>query len=210
MFVCVIYCLCFFFCVCASTSDVRAAKTEVNFRSSVFGCVILFLCELVYVCVIYCLCQWCTACHNCPSFLCGWSVSIFAAGMWSNQKCLSFHCSIIRCSTTDRVKDCLCWSYLVSSRPHKKQSWGVRFFSLSQAQQHQETDLQRRTLRFSRMTVFQLNGRSDFRWLPLKYWNWKLSMLSRTHACVIIARTVHVRNKKSKDWNDHEISLWCW
>ena len=63
------------------------------------------------------------------------------AGMGSDQNCLSFHGdSIIRCSTTDRVKDCLCWSYLVSSRHHKKQSWDVRFFCLSQARQHQETD----------------------------------------------------------------------
>ena len=79
--------------------------------------------------------------QNFPSFLCGWSVFIFAAGMRSKKKCPSFHGdSIIRCSTTDRVKDCLCWSYLVSSRHHKKQSWDVRFFCLSQARQHQETD----------------------------------------------------------------------
>ena len=57
--------------------------------------------------------------------------SFFAAGMGSDQNCLSFHGdSIIRCSTTDRVKDCLCSSYLVSSRHHKKQSLGVCCFSL--------------------------------------------------------------------------------
>ena len=66
--------------VCASTTDVRAAKTEVNLRFSTFGCnpfarndvrsaktevklrfstfdcVIVFLCELVYVCVCITVC----------------------------------------------------------------------------------------------------------------------------------------------------------
>ena len=37
---------------------VRAAKTEVKLRLSMFGCVILFLCELLWacLCVYYCLC----------------------------------------------------------------------------------------------------------------------------------------------------------
>ena len=52
MCVCITVCVCV--CnVCASTSDVRAPKTEVNLRFSMFGCVTLFLCELdelVYVC----------------------------------------------------------------------------------------------------------------------------------------------------------------
>ena len=52
--VCITVCVCLY-SVCASTSDVRAAKAEVKLRFSRFGCVILFLFELVYVCVYYCL-----------------------------------------------------------------------------------------------------------------------------------------------------------
>ena len=48
--VCITVCVCLY-SVCASTSDVRAPKTEVKLRCSMFGCVKLFLCELVYVCV---------------------------------------------------------------------------------------------------------------------------------------------------------------
>ena len=120
--------------------------------------------------------------QNCPSSLCGWSVVIFAAGMRSNQKCLSFHGdSIIRCSTTDRVKGCLCWSYLVSSlylHAITRNSLRCLFLLFVWGSATSRNRLQRRILRFSRVTVFQLYGRSDFRWLHLRYLNWKLSMLS--------------------------------
>ena len=51
MCVCVYYRLCLFVQrLCASTTDVRAAKIEVKLRCSMFGCVILFLC--VWACKI--------------------------------------------------------------------------------------------------------------------------------------------------------------
>ena len=56
--VCLTVCVCLY-SVCASTSDVRAPKTEVNFRFSMFGGVILFLLDLVVdvcVCLTVCVC----------------------------------------------------------------------------------------------------------------------------------------------------------
>ena len=95
-------CVCLY-SVCASTPDVRAAKTEVKKWFSMFGCVILFLCELVYVRARVCVCVLLSL------FVC--TVSVRQPLMFARQKLgkiTDFQCSVVWYCFCVSVFMCVC------------------------------------------------------------------------------------------------------